>query len=107
MSARAYFDSIRTLDYTGISGAYAVVGSVLSYPTRSFCITNNTDGDLYFSIDGSTDHIFIGKGSHKVWDISTNKSNKDDRFPLPKGTQFYVKQITAPTSGAVYIECLY
>jgi hypothetical protein len=30
----------------------------------------------------------------------------DPKFVLEIGTQFYVKQITAPVSGSVFVECI-
>jgi hypothetical protein len=104
----AQFDAIRTLGFAAISPAYANVGVVTAHPVRWCCITNNTAGDLYFTTNTVRDEIFIAKGSNKVIDIQTNQNAQfDDQYVLPIGTQFSVKQITAPTSGAVYIEVLY
>jgi len=108
MVARAFFDDIRTLGFAGISGAYATVGSALTVQARMICFSNNTQGDMYFTDDNTADRIFVAAGSFKLWDVQANmNTKKDDRFVLPEGTQFYVKQITAPTSGSVYIEVIY
>lgn len=108
MSSRAFIDEIRTLGFASISGTYAVVGTPLDYEVRGICFSNNTAGDLYFTDDATQDKIFVAAGSFKLWDIQANiNPNHDDKYRLPVGTQFYVKQITAPTSGAVYIECIY
>ena len=103
--ARAFFDEIRSLGFGGISGAYAAVGSPLEHTARGVCFTNNTAGDLFFTDDTSVDKIFVKAGSFKLWDIQSNVNpGRDDSYVLPVGTQFYVKQITAPVSGSVYIE---
>ena len=108
MVARAFIDTIRTLGFAGISGSYATVGGVLTQPGRIFILTNNTQGDVYFTDDNTKDKLFVGAGSFKLIDIQSNINPiHDDKYVLPIGTQFYVKQITAPVSGAVYIEILY
>jgi hypothetical protein len=106
--ARAFFDSIRTIAFGGISGTYAVVGSPLTVLARGVCFTNNTQGDMYFTDDNTKDKIFVAAGSFKLWDVQANINPQfDDKYVLPIGTQFYVKQITAPVSGSVYIEVIY
>lgn len=108
--SRAHFEPLRTLAFGGISGTYAPVGDPLENQVRAFCITNNTQGDLIFSTDNtvSEGEMFIAKGSYKLYDVQSNMNqNFDDKYVLSIGTQFYVKQNTAPTSGDVWIECLY
>lgn len=108
MVARAFFDEIRTLGFAGISGTYATVGSVLAVNARGVCFTNDTEGDMYFTDDNTKNKIFVAAGSFKLWDLQSNMNAQfDDKYVLPIGTQFYVKQITAPVSGAVYIELIY
>jgi hypothetical protein len=52
--------------------------------------------------------IFLPAGSFKLYDLTANLvPGKDDNFVIAIGTQFYVKQVTAPVSGAVYIEDVY
>jgi len=107
---RAYFDALRTLAAGGISAAYAAVGTPSAFPIRGFCITNDTQGDLIFSDDPNVaaGKWFIAQGSYKLWDVQANQNaKKDDAFEMTVGTQFYVKQVTAPTSGDVYIEILH
>ncbi len=108
--SRAHFDPLRTLNFSGISGTYAAVGPPLANQVRAFCITNNTQGDMIFSLDNtvSEGHMFIARGSYKLYDIQSNTNPKfDDKFIISIGTQFYVKQLAAPVSGDVFIECLF
>lgn len=108
--ARAFFESLRTLAFGGISATYAPVGIPLTQMVRAFCITNNTAGDLIFSLNPNdpAGNMFVAKGSYKLYDVQSNmNARQDDKYVLAINDQFYVKQITAPTSGAVYIECLY
>ena len=108
--SRAFFEPLRTLGFAGISASYAAVGTPLAHKVRAFCITNNTQGDLIFAIDNTVaaGHMFVAKGSYKLYDVQANMNDQfDDAFVLAIATQFYVKQVTAPVSGDVYIECLY
>lgn len=108
MAARANFDEIRTLAFGGISGTYASVGTPSDYPIRGVCFTNDTQGSVYFTDDVTKDKIFVKAGAFKLWDVQSNINPQfDDKFVLPVGTQFSVKQIAAPVSGSVYVEILY
>lgn len=111
MSAkRAYFDTLRSLDFVGISGAYAAVGSVFTVSPRIICITNDTDAGMIFSIDDNNvdGNLYLPKGTFKLFDVTANVNPfKDDNFVISVGTIFYVKQVVAPGSGAVYIEIIY
>lgn len=99
-------DAIRSLSHTGISGSYAAVGIPLTDQVRLICFTNNTDGDMLFSTDGSTDMLFIAAGSFKLFDLTTNRERLDNIWCFPPYTQFYVKQSSAASKNSVYIECL-
>lgn len=107
MSNVAIIDTLRSLGNASISGSYAAVGSAISQPARLVCFTNNTDADMFFSDDGSNDKIFVAKGAFKLFDITTNRDAYDSYMALRAGTQFYVKQSAAPSTGSVYIEVIY
>jgi hypothetical protein len=107
---KVYFDTLRTLASGSISGTYAAVGSPIAFNSRIICFTNLTQGIMIFSTDSSnaTGQIIVPAGSFKLLDLTANiVPGKDDNFTIAVGTQFYVKQSTAPTSGAVYIESVY
>lgn len=108
MKNKIQADTLRSLAFGSISGSYAAVGTALTVRAKIICITNNTEGDMIFSTDGSTDHLYVPAGSFKLFDVSTNyRAVNQDECVFPIGTQFYVKQDTAPVSGSVYIEILY
>lgn len=108
MASRVYFEAIKTLAFGGISGAYASVGAVTTHPIRAFCISNNTAGDMYFTTNLSQDEMFLAAGSFRLYDLQANMNPQfDDKMVLAIGTQFSVKQITAPVSGEVYVECIF
>lgn len=110
MAKKVYFDTLRSLGFASISGTYAAVGAALTVAARIVCITNKTAGDMIFSVDSTnaSGNLFIPAGSFKLFDLTANMiPGKDDGFVVAEGTQFYVKQVTAPTSGSVYIELIY
>ena len=97
--ARAYLEPLRSLAFGSISGSYAAIGTPTEHPVRLVCITNATQGDMLFSLDGVTDHLFVNAGSFKLFDIQSNMTpEKESAFVLDQGTQFYVKQIAAPVA---------
>lgn len=100
-------DAIRTVAEAAITASFTPVGPPFANPVRLICITNNTDGDMFFSVDGTTNQLFIPKGAFKLFDLNTNRTNQGQWWILPANTQFYVKYSTAPSTGAVYIECLW
>jgi hypothetical protein len=110
MVARAFFEPLRTLASGGISGTYAAVSTPTSHQIRAFCITNNTQGDMIFSLDNTlpAGNMFVAAGSYKLYDVQSNINPQfDDKYVLEVGTQFFVKQVSAPVDGEVWIECLY
>ena len=108
MSQKAELEELRSLAFGSISGTYAAVGSQFVNRCRIICFTNNTDGDMLFTRYTDKDEIFIPAGSFKLFDITTNArtTNRDD-LVFAIGTRWYVKQSTAPTEGAVYLETIY
>lgn len=108
--ARANFEPLRTLAFGSISGNYAAVGTPTENPVRLVCLSNDTEGNVVFSRnqDIAAGEIFVAAGGFKLFDIQSNiNPDKEDRYVLDQFTQFYVKQLEAPVSGAVYIEVLY
>lgn len=110
MSNKVKIDNLRSLAFGGISGVYAAVGSAATQNARILCITNNTDGDMIFSLDPTvvSGQLFVAKGSFKLFDFTTNiRPSISDDFVIAKGTIVYVKQVTAPSTGSVYVEYVY
>jgi hypothetical protein len=105
-SIAVVIDTLRSLAFGGISGTYASVGTALTFPPRIICLTNNTDGDMFFSTNASTNMLFLAAGSFKLFDLNTNRLGLQPTWAFRVGTQFSVKQSTAPSKGAVYIEIL-
>ncbi len=111
MSAKkVHFDTLRSLAFGSISGTYAAIGTATTVEPRIICITNDTDASMIFSDDNtnSSGKLILPKGSFKLFDLTANLvPHKDDSFVIGKGVIWYVKQVSAPGSGAVYIEYVY
>jgi hypothetical protein len=60
---------------------------------------------MYISDDGVNNKLRMPANSFVLFDFSSNKVRDDGLF-VSVGTQFYVKQVTAPSSGAVWIEVI-
>lgn len=103
------FDTMRTVAAASITGSYAALGAPLTHNWRIFRITNNTDGDLLFSLNGTSDNMFVPAGSFVLYDLATNAQNVQDTdwFVMQINSQFYVKTSTAATTGDVWIEGIY
>ncbi len=102
-------DALRTKNNASITNSYTTLGTPLTKNWRIFKITNNTDGDMLISFDGTTDNIFVPAFSFTLYDLSTNAVNVQDSdwFVMQIGTQIYVKYSTVPTQGDVWVEGVY
>mgnify|MGYP001593995418 CR=1 FL=1 len=100
---KAQFEAVRELAFGGISGTYAAVGTPVSSRARIIRFVNSTNADIYISLDGVTNHLRLSSSGFFLIDFSSNKIQDDGLF-IAEGTQFYAKQVTAPTSGTVWIE---
>lgn len=107
MGVVAKLDTLRSLAFGGISGSYAAIGSPLAFPANAFRFVNNTDGDIFVSDDGTNDKLFVPMGSFVLYDISSNRNVPENVLRYGALIQFYVKQSTAPSKGAVYLEVIY
>jgi hypothetical protein len=107
--AVARADAILSVANGSITNSYTTLGSPLTHNWRYFKITNNTDGDMFISFDGTTNNLFVPAYSFTLYDIATNAGppNVIDNLLLGLGTQFYIKYSSAPTTGSLYIEGWY
>lgn len=107
LSIRFKAEPIRSLAFGAIGAAYSGIGTAVNHPIRQFLVTNLTDADLMFSLDGIDDHFVVPANGFFLNDISSNKSTSVQGWFLAEGTRIYVKDIGASTSGAVYLSVFY
>lgn len=110
-SLRLNAEELRSLGFASISSSYAAVGTGLSNPSPLYAIQNQTDSDLTWSWDGSTDMGFLAaNGGHLILDISTNKNKDQTGLYVPKDRVLYVAVVSGgsnPTLGSVYVTAFY
>jgi hypothetical protein len=107
--AAVHFDTLVSIVYSDIEDTYVDFGSALTNNWRMFKVTNNTDGDMIISLNGTTDNMFVPAGSFTLYDLATNAPNvhNTDSFVMAKGTQFSIRWSTEPTTGDVWLEGVY
>lgn len=67
---------------------------------------NGTDADVMISFDGTTDNAPILADSFSLYDL-TSDEDTNEMFRYEKGTQIYIKYLTAPTTGTFYLVAIY
>jgi hypothetical protein len=107
LAIRMLPETVRSLAFGSITGAYAGVGTAISNPARIIFIQNLTDVGMMFSFDGVHDHFPLGANSYVILDITSNKTVNQGFF-LAEGQRLYVKQLSgAASSGSVYLTTFY
>lgn len=107
--AAVTFDVIRTVAFGSITASYTNFGAALTHNWRIFKITNNTDGDMLISLNGTDNNIFVPAMSFTLYDLSTNSPPRQvsDNLQMAIGTQFKIKYSTMPSKGAVWLEAIF
>lgn len=100
----ASFETLRTIAFGAIGAGYTAVGAAFTAPVRLIGITNLTNQNLLFSLNGVTDQVMIPAGAGKVFDISTNRSNQENLFFRENQFAYIRHAGAAPASGSCYIE---
>lgn len=106
ISIRMLPEPVQSIGFGSISGSYAVVGTNIN-PSRIIIFDNQTDGNMMISFDGVTDHLPVAANGFVLLDITANKTGAVQGFYIAANTTFYVKQISAPTTGNFYISSFY
>lgn len=100
-------DTLRSKAFGSITNSFTTLGTPLQHTARIVRLINATDGDMFFSIDGTNNQFFLPANSFVLYDLTTNNERGGEKFVLEKGTQFYVKFSSAPSKSAVYLEIIY
>lgn len=102
---RVQFNPIGVVAFGSIGATYGTFGAPMPGHARIVRLANSTNADILISTDGTTDNIRIAANSFVLFDFSTNRIQDDGLF-VQKGDQFYIKYVTAPTSGAAWLEVI-
>ena len=104
---RIRYETLRSLGFASISGTYAAVGTAFANPVRILKITNTTDAALIISFDGVNNMDIVAAKSAWIHDYCSNKSINGGELDQSVGDRVWVKQVTAPTVGTVYVTVIY
>ena len=106
MAIRELSETERTTAFGSITASYVAIGTPFAHPSIKYVLQNQTDKPISFSIDGVNSEITLAAGATFTSDVSTNKMLGGGMCKA-QGTQYYIKYISAPGSGAVYISTYY
>lgn len=96
------FESLRSLAAGSIGASYTAVGDPFANIARKVIIANYTDAQLFFSLDGTNDHIVLAANKEHEFFYES----KDDSY-FQKSTTVSVKESGTPTTGAVYVMVMF
>ena len=94
-------ETLREVAFGSITASYVALGGLLINDAFRVTLFNDTDANIYFTVDPTRDTRKQPKQSGRIMDDKT-----DDMY-CKAGTQFYIKYDTAPTSGSVWLEIEY
>jgi hypothetical protein len=104
---RIRYEPLRVLAFGDISTTYEIVGTPFQNPIRLIKFINETNQGITISFDGVYDYDYIPAGSGQVYDYCTNKSDQGGSLEQSEFDRVYVKTASSPTSGSVYVTCIY
>ena len=86
-------EAIREIAAGAITANYQPLGGVFTRDSFRLWMTNNTNGDIYLSTDGVTDHKKFPAQSGRATDDKTNDMYRK------RGTQWYIKFAAVPVGA--------
>jgi len=115
---RADFRAAIGDDHTAATASYAALGTT-DAEAFQLIVTSTLNEAVWLSFDGSTDHLYIPRGSGSgggggsistppiAIQFAANKQ-QDGRMSLAKGTTIYIKdgEDGSPSAGDIYISII-
>jgi len=103
---QALFDTLREKAFGSITASFTTLGVALTSEAVIVTLINDTNANLYFSVDGTNNQFYLPNSSATIIDIRANSPG--DGLFIASGTQFYVKHDgSAPTSGLAALQIVY
>lgn len=91
------WDAVREIAAGSLTTSFQNLGSVFLRDAFRIWITNNTNGDIYLTTDGSTNMLKLPALSGRSYDNKTN-----DMF-VRSSTQWQIKWVSAPGSPSGWV----
>lgn len=100
-SGPAAIDNLRSIAFGSITGSYQLIGTVFAHANYLIKVTNLTDAHMLLSTNGIDDKDIVPANGFCLYDLS------GDSLLLPIGRGVYVKYVSAPTSGSLYVTAIF
>jgi len=100
------FDAVRSIAFGSITAGFLTFGTRFGHAMRVIHFINGTNGDIAISFDGTTINSVILANSFTLYDL-TSDQDQNESFRYEKGSQLYIRYLTAPTSGSFYCVAIY
>jgi hypothetical protein len=91
------WDAVREIAAGSLTTSFQNLGGVFLRDSFRIWITNNTNGDIYLTTDGSSNMLKIPALTGRAYDNKTN-----DMY-LRSSTQFQIKWVAAPGAPAGWV----
>lgn len=96
----------KTVGFAATGAGYVPIGNPTEYVGRMLLLQNKTDGDMWFSDNGIDNKFPLFAGDKVVLDCMANQFDGRGLW-WPVGSKLYVKRITVPTLGSIYLTVFY
>ncbi len=107
LAIRLYPEPLQSLAFDAVGATYALLGT-LANPSRIFQLQNTTDVQVFFSFDGTNDHLTLPADSFILLDLTANKSNVGQVANFAQGQKIYARRgAVATTLGNVYLSTIF
>lgn len=97
----ANIDNIRSVAFGSITNSYTIIGTAFTHPNIIIKVVNTTDTHMLLSTDGVNDKDVVSANGFFLYDLASNG------VVLPVNTPIYIKYVSAPTLGTVYLVAIY
>lgn len=96
----------KVVGFASTGAVYVPIGASNEKVGRMLLIQNKTDGDMWFSDNGIDDKFPLSAGDKIVLDCMANQFDGRGLW-FPIGSHLFVKRLTVPTLGGVYLTVFY
>lgn len=96
---------LKEFDSSTLTANYQNLGSPLSTAAKSAYIINNSDVDVYISVDGVTNTFKVPSGySLPILQFYQHNAQSEGSYAFRKKTQFTIKQVTGVGTGDIIVQ---
>lgn len=98
---------VKVFSAAALTGLYQAFDTVMLYPCYECTIINESDADVYISVNGTDDSFRVGAGKTlRMQGLNRNKTINKGEYLFEAGTQLYIKHNIGPGSGFIVANLL-